>query len=110
VSRRGRPIVHGAFSESQKAKDLRRIRRRMLSQNGIRFVRELTGQQRRYLDLFCQAYRIVERLEPLNPDGSANANMAAYLAACNTSSRALERLEASLADSKQQPGPCSARP
>jgi hypothetical protein len=35
---------------SQKARDLRRIRRRMLSQNGIRFVRELTSQPRRYLD------------------------------------------------------------
>jgi hypothetical protein len=96
-----RRLVHGAFAGSQKARDLRRIRRRTLSHLGIASVRDLSGEQRLLLDLFTQAYRQIERLDPVTPAGDASANSAAFNAALTRSQKALEGFIASLNRSKQ---------
>jgi hypothetical protein len=73
-----------------------------LVQNGIKSIRDLSGAQRRYLELFAQSYRVVERLEPLDTDGSANGNMTIFLAAVNTAGRALQRFEEALGHQQKQ--------
>jgi hypothetical protein len=99
--RLGRPPVHGARSSYVKRLDIYRIERTVCTQFGTK-KRDLTGYQRRCLRLFAEASRIVERIEPLNDDGSVNGNMQTFIAAINGAGRALERLEASMGHTQGQ--------
>lgn len=94
-------LTHGARSLPVKRADTKRIERAVASQNGVQ-LRNMTGQQRRYLRLYAEALRLVERLEPINPDGNANGNMNAFMAAVNSAGRALERFEVAMGAHKQQ--------
>src|SRR5918999_598286 len=96
-----RRVVHGARSSYVKPLDIYRIERTVCTQFGVK-KRHMTGYQRRCLRLFSEASRIVERLEPLNQDGSANGNMPTFLAAVNAAGKALERLSVSMGHSQKQ--------
>jgi hypothetical protein len=93
---------HGARSRLTKRADVARIERQVRLQNGGITVAEMTGTQRRYLRLYAEALRIVQRMEPLNADDTSNSNMAAWLAACNTAGRSLERFELAMGHTRNQ--------
>jgi hypothetical protein len=86
--------THGARSVPQKRIDVKRIERRVAAQSGLK-LRDMSGTQRRYLRVFAEAYRVVERLDAVDGD-TANGNMSSFIAAVNASGRALERFEAAI--------------
>jgi hypothetical protein len=90
-------VIHGAFSQVQRAKDLRRIRRRMMSHFGIKHLRDLSGPQRWHLDIFADAYRLVERLDVVDSSNNATSNAATFNAALGHARRSLEAFVASMA-------------
>jgi hypothetical protein len=63
----GRHPQHGAYSDRLKRTDIARIERPVKLRYGIR-LNELNGYQRHALRLFALAYRVAERLEPLDQD------------------------------------------
>jgi hypothetical protein len=92
---------HGARSVPQKRLDVKRIERAVAMQNHVQ-LRQMTGTQRRYLRLYAEALRLVERLDAIGDDGNVSGNAPTYLAAVNAAGRALERFEQAMGHTRKQ--------
>jgi hypothetical protein len=97
-----RRLIHGARSEGQRAKDLRRIRRRMQTHFGIRYLRDLSGEQRMHLEIFADAYRLVERLDVVDANGNATGNAATFNAALGHARSSLQAFVTSMGVATKQ--------
>jgi hypothetical protein len=98
-----RPVIvsHGARSKVQKRADVKRIERAVAMQNGVQ-LRQMTGTQRRYLRLYAESLRLVDRLDAIGDDGNVSGNAPTYLAAVNAAGRSLERFEVAMGHSRKQ--------
>jgi hypothetical protein len=95
-------LIHGARSKPLESTDISRIERRWKERYGTK-LGQLSAYQRGCLREFARAERVLERYDavmdtsgPLSAENEPKGFMASYLAALNTTGRALERLEQSM--------------
>lgn len=102
-------VTHGAHSEARIRPLARAHRRRVLRQLKIS-PRELSGPGRGYLDLYARNIAKVQLLDEylaqhglLTADGEPQACMRIYTSLCNTARLSLARLEAHVAEQRNDP-------